>query len=176
MVNEQIVRFDREKICFESKLDFLVSGGCKGIFPVSIIEDEEGIRGFYKTFGYKKLSCLENIGAAEILTLLEKTVDAVEECEQYLIFPEEFIISTETAYVDSRFQRIKFTYIPSRREESRNIKLLNFIGELKKLTTDNGRLYLNMAEELFSVENLSRGKIKALFLRLREEIKLCDIM
>ena len=89
MLDKQVIRFESGKIPYKRKLDYLVCGGCKGIFPVSIVEDEDGIKGFYKTFGYKKISCLGEVGAAGILKLLEKTMDAVEECGQYLIFPEE---------------------------------------------------------------------------------------
>ena len=74
MLDKQVIRFESGKIPYKRKLDYLVCGGCKGIFPVSIVEDEDGIKGFYKTFGYKKISCLGEVGAAGILKLLEKTM------------------------------------------------------------------------------------------------------
>ena len=161
MLDKQVIRFESGKIPYKRKLDYLVCGGCKGIFPVSIVEDEDGIKGFYKTFGYKKISCLGEVGAAGILKLLEKTMDAVEECGQYLIFPEEFVINT---------------YMPSIRQDSLETKMLDYIEELKSITTENGRLYLNMAAELFSTEDISNKKIKAVLLKLRQEINLCNIM
>ena len=176
MLDKQVIRFESGKIPYKRKLDYLVCGGCKGIFPVSIVEDEDGIKGFYKTFGYKKISCLGEVGAAGILKLLEKTMDAVEEYGQYLIFPEEFVINTETAYVDSRFEKVRFTYMPSIRQDSLETKMLDYIEELKSITTENGRLYLNMAAELFSTEDISNKKIKAVLLKLRQEINLCNIM
>ena len=175
MLDKQVVRLERDKLSFKDQLDFLACGGCKGIFPVSITEDEEGIKGYYKTMGFRKLSSFEEVSAADVLTLLEKTMEAVEECGQYLIFPEEFVISTDTAYVDGRFKEVKFTYLPSTRGKGWNTKLIAFIEELKQITTDNGKLYLDMVRELFSIESLSRTKIKAALLKLRHEIKVCSI-
>ncbi len=100
----------------------------------------------------------------------------MEECGQYLIFPEEFVINAETAYVDSRFEKVRFTYMPSIRQDSLETKMLDYIEELKSITTENGRLYLNMAAELFSTEDISNKKIKAVLLKLRQEINLCNIM
>ena len=54
--------------------------------------------------------------------------------------------------------------------------MLDYIEELKSITTENGRLYLNMAAELFSTEDISNKKIKAVLLKLRQEINLCNIM
>lgn len=175
MLDKQVVRLEREKLPFEGKLDFLTCGGCGGIFPVSITEDEEGIKGFYKTSGFKRLSDLEEVGAAEVLTLLEKTIDAVEECGQYLIFPEEFVISSDTAYVDEKFRRIKFVYVPCHGEKSCGDKLIDFMEELKKITTDNGRLYLDMAKDLLSSGYVGSMRIRTAVLRLKHEIKICGI-
>ncbi len=176
MLDKQVVRLDRSKLSFEGQMDFLTCGGCGGLFPVSITEDASGIRGYYKTSGFRKLSSLGEVGASDVLLLLEKTIEAVEECGRYLIFPEEFVISTETAYVDGRFRKVKFTYVPSSGEKDLNVKLGGFIEELKQITTDNGKLYLNMLRELISVRNLNRMKIKAAMLKLRYEIKMCNIL
>lgn len=173
MIDKKIVRLDKEKLSFEGKLSFLTCGGCKGIFPVSIVGDGKEVNGFYDTSGYRRLSSLEEISASQAVTILEKTIDAVEECGQYLIFPEEFVINTDTAYVDSGFSAVKFTYVPSDCGDEWSVKLLSFIEEFKTITTDNGRAYLDMAGELFSNENPGRAKTKAMLLKLRHEIRFC---
>lgn len=175
MPDNQVIKFKNEEL-YREKLDCLVSGGCRGIFPVSIVEEEGAFKGFYKTSGYKKISMLKSVEAAETLMILEKTLDAVEECRQHLIFPEEFIISTDTAYTDGGFKTVKFTYMPGGREESFNVKISGFTESLKKITTENGRLYLDMMKELFSTENLSKTRLKAVIVKLRQEIKTCGII
>ena len=51
MLDRHIVNLDKEKLPFREKIAFLLNGGCKSIFPISIIEDSDGIKGFYKISG-----------------------------------------------------------------------------------------------------------------------------
>ena len=176
MLDRHIVNLDKEKLPFREKIAFLLNGGCKSIFPISIIEDSDGIKGFYKISSYKKLSGFEQMSAGDVLTVLEKTIDAIDECIQYLIFPEEFVIDTDTVYTDSSFKNVKFTYVPSKEDATESRKILKFIDELKDITTESGKLYLNMTGELFAVENLSRTNIRAMLMQMKREINICHIV
>lgn len=176
MIEKKMIIIDEERLGFEEKLETLLNGGCKGIFPISIIKDDEGLKGFYYTTGYSPLAVLEDVTALQVLTLLEKTMEAIEECRQYLIFPDEFVISTETVYASKDLQNVKFTYIPEESDESIGKKLKAFIGELKRITTENGILYLNMMEEIITMESLSLRGIKKLITQLKREINICDII
>ena len=97
MLNKVMIKFKEEQLGYEEKMDLLTEGICKGIFPISIIKNQEGITGFYYTSGYKRISDCGLLGADKILTVVEKTISAMEECNQYLIFPEEFIMDMNTA-------------------------------------------------------------------------------
>ena len=176
MIEKKMILIDEERLGFEEKLETLLNGGCKGIFPVSIIKDDEGLKGFYYTTGYIPLSVIEEASAFQILTLLEKTMEAIEMCKQYLIFPDEFVISTETVYTTKDYNEVKFTYIPEKIKNSASCKLIEFVKELKELTTENGKLYLNMLEEMIAVENLSFRGIKNMIIQLKREINICDII
>lgn len=70
--------------------------------------------GYYSTSGYIRLSDLHELTVSGILTVAEETVAAIQECGQYLIFPEEYVINTDTVYIREDFKQIKFTYIPDR--------------------------------------------------------------
>ncbi len=176
MFEKSMVLLDENEIGFQERIDLLLNGGCQGIFPISIIKDDEGVKGFYSTAGYKQLAKMDCVSAGEILTVVEKTIEALEECRQYLIFADEFCISTETAYMDKNFQRIKFTYIPSEAKKNFSQKMVIFLGELKDITTKNGRIYLEMLEEFLSIDNLNMIKFKAFLLQLKREINLCNIV
>ncbi len=176
MYDRVMIKFKEEQLAYKEKMDVLTEGGCKGIFPISIIKDARQITGFYVTAGYKRLSELDNLSAEKILTVVEKTVSAMEECNQYLIFPEEFIITLDTVYIKDNFERIKFTYVPDKSKSGASKKLTGFTAQLKKITTDSGKLYLDMLEQLFATENLSTLKIKALILQLKREVNLCHIV
>ena len=51
MLNKVMIKFKEEQLGYEEKMDLLTEGICKGIFPISIIKNQEGITGFYYTSG-----------------------------------------------------------------------------------------------------------------------------
>ena len=109
------------------------------------------------------------------MTVVEKTISAMEECNQYLIFPEEFIMDMNTVYIKEDFENIKFTYVPDKNRIGAKKKLATFINDLKRSTTENGRLYLDMLVQMFDTENLSVMRIKAFICQLKREVRLCEI-
>ncbi len=92
----------------------------------------------------------------------------MEECNQYLIFPEEFIMDMNTVYIKEDFENIKFTYVPDKNRIGAKKKLATFINDLKRSTTENGRLYLDMLVQMFDTENLSVMRIKAFICQLKK--------
>lgn len=175
MLDRVMIKFKEEQLGYGEKMDLLTKGTCKGIFPISIIKNREGITGFYYTSGYKRLADCRSLEADKILTIVEKTVSAMEECNQYLIFPEEFVMDMNTVYIEENFKDIKFTYVPDKNKVGAEKKLCRLIKDLKRVTTENGRLYLDMLGQMFDTENLSAVKIRAFVLQLKREVKLCEI-
>lgn len=175
MFDKVIVKFKEEQLSYEEKIDVLTDGVCKGILPISIMKKGSEITGFYSTAGYKRIAECKILEADKVLTVVEKTISAMEECNQYLIFPEEFVLDINTVYIKENFENIKFTYVPDRNRIKAEKKLSCFIRDLKSLTTDNGRLYLEMLGQMADTENLSITKMKAFVFQLKREVNLCEI-
>ena len=162
-------------ICIVTACLLYTSGGCKGILPLSIVRKKGGMIGYYSTSGYIRLSDLHELTVSGILTVAEETVAAIQECGQYLIFPEEYVINTDTVYIREDFKQIKFTYIPDRYSVSGRKKFSAFLEQLKDMTTENGRMYLDMLSQLSDTENLSLMKMKAFISRLKREAGIYGI-
>ena len=175
MFDKVMVKFKKKQLSYEEKIDVLTGGVCRGILPISIIKNGSEITGFYSTAGYRRIADCNGLEADKILTVVEKTISTMEECNQYLIFPEEFVLDINTVYIKENFEDIKFTYVPDRNKIKAEKKLANFIKDLKSLTTDNGKLYLDMLGQMVETENLSIIKIKAFVLQLKREVNLCGI-
>lgn len=169
MNNKIIVRFTEEQLMYEEKLNILTGATCKSIFPVSIIHKDKLITGYYCTSGYKRLSACSELTAECILSLMEKIITATEDCCQYLIFPEEYVINTNTTYVDFRYSSIKFTYVPDKDKISFTKKFKLLLKDLREITTDEGRLYLDMFSQLCDVENLSFSKVKLFIYKINQK-------
>ena len=55
--------------------DILTSGRCSLFFPAGFIQDEEKIKGIYRTEGYRKLSSLSTISTEDIFTIVLSILD-----------------------------------------------------------------------------------------------------
>ncbi len=174
MDDKVIIKISKNNLIYDEKIDILVEGVCRGIFPLSIVHKNDMLIACYNIAGYKRLSQFKNLSAESILTIIEKIIIAMEECCQYLIFPEEFIMNTNTIYVDEQLKTVKFTYIPDSDGEKIKNKFARLLNDLKITTTDNGRLYLEMLIQLCSVDNLSYKKLRLLVAKLSQEVKKYD--
>lgn len=175
MFDKVMIKFKEEQLRYEEKMDVLTDGVCKGIFPISIIKKGNELTGFYSTSGYMRVAECRGLEADKVLSVVEKTISAMEECNQYLIFPEEFVLDINTVYVKEDFEDIKFTYVPDKNKIKAQKKLNRFIRDLRALTTDNGRLYLDMLGQMSATENLSIMKMKTFVFQLEREVNLCGI-
>lgn len=175
MYDRVMIKFKEGDFEYEEKKEVLTEGRCKGIFPISLVDTGSEIKGYYSTSGYIRLSCCKNLSAEKVLTIVEKAVSAIEECGQYLIFPEEFIMNLDTVYIKEDFEEAKFTYIPDKSKTGGLTKIVGFIHDLKKIATDNGKLYLDMLKDLFATERVSFVRIQAFIIQLKREVKLCNI-
>lgn len=173
-MNRVTVSLNREYV--ESfKMDVLAAGACGSIFPLSIIKEKKFTKCIYNTEGYIKVSALANIPAKEILTIAEKVLNLVENCQNYLLFPEEYILSSETIYIRDDYKDIKITYIPiDKKERQRNV-LSYFIRSLRNSTTENGRTYLETLANLLDCEELKTERIIGFIEKLKQEINICGI-
>lgn len=170
MVKKVLVRMKEEDLLYEEKLEILSGNVCKSIFPISIIKERDNISGYYDTSGFRKLSSFQELSAENTLTVLELLANAMEECKDYLIFPEEYILNLDTVYIDRYFSTVKFTYIPDARKVSVKKKILYFICELKKIASENGRMYLEILYQLFDTDNIYALKIKLFISELKREV------
>ena len=156
---------------YKEKIQLLTENVCKNIFPISLLHRDNLITGYYNTSGYKRLSSCNQLTAVRLLEIIEKIILAIEECCQYLIFPEEYIINTNTIYVDEKYESIKFTYIYDKNYENVKNKFCRLLNSLKEITTEDGKIYLDALMEISSVENVSYRKLRLLVSKLSQEAK-----
>lgn len=171
MNNKVLVRFSRDDLMYGEKIDILLSDKCKSIFPMNIVHKDDGITGYYDTLGYKRVSDFEELTVKYALIVAKKVIEAVEDCYQYLLFPDEYVINPNTAYVDHNIDTVKFTFIPDRCSESFNSKYIGFLRCLKGLTTENGCMHLEAIIKYCGSKTISFNKIKYIISRLLQEVE-----
>lgn len=161
---------------YPEKAGKLVSGCCEAILPMSMIHNGESKIGIYNTDGYKQLSSMENINASEILLLAKKVLIMRDICSDYLFFPEEYILSTETVYLSEDNDNVKLTYIPICDRISGDKSMIYFLRQLMRHTTENGQQYLETLLRFFLCENMREEQTIGFIEKLRYEIYTCGII
>ena len=175
MNNRIYVTIEAFQLPYEGKLDSLLHGRCQAFLPVSLIRKEEKLRLCAQTDGYRRLSSLNLLKAAELLEILSKVIRNMKSCRDFLYYPEDYVLSPDTIYQAKRGEQIRFLYVPSDRKISESKALKNLCHRLKSLTTENGVMYLETLEQLFSVEGLNEIRVQAFLNELLTEIYICGI-
>ena len=175
MSNVVRVDFRGDSGLFPWKKDVLLSGECSGVLPLGIIETGEGVRGFYRTEGFVRLSDLAEVKASDILTISERVLECVEICRDCLIFPGEYVLSTDTIYVTKNLKEARIAYIPLKRYVSEEGALSSLIYSMKGITTENGRTYLDTLGAMLECSHIKLRTVTGFIEELKEEIRLCGI-
>ena len=174
-MNKVSIRLKNGTVDYTQKTEVLLAGSCDAFFPMSIIRDKKTTRGIFDTSGFRKLSDLEGLSASQVLSLAEDVLLLIEKCEDYLFFPEEYILSAETVYINEESKQLKITYIPNERNLNFSKSLACFFHQLKSATTENGRVYLDTLGALLSCEKLCTERVIGFIEKLKQEIYLCGI-
>ena len=161
---------------FPWKREVLLSGSCRGVLPLGIIETEDGLCGYYRTEGFVRMSGLAGVKAGDILTVAERVLECLEVCRDCLIFPGEYVLSPDTIYVTADFNEARLVYIPLERYISEEGAISSLIYAMKGLTTENGMTYLDTLGAMLECTNLRLRRVIGFIEELKEEIKLCGIV
>ena len=175
MKNTVSVDLKKEEDFYSLGLDMLTSSACKAILPMNVIKGKNFMRGIYDTSGYCRLADLHQIDAASMLTIVERVLELLDQCREYLIFSDEIVLTPETLYVSEGFHTVRLTYIPEKQNHSEKTKLGYLLSRLERQTTENGKMYLETVSQLLSCGNLRTERVISFLEELKQEIRLCEI-
>ncbi len=164
-----------KKQLYANKAEKLKYGICGEILPLSVIKSKRMLKGIYHTEGYRKLSAFGEMNAAETLTVIEGVLVMTEKLKDHLFFPEEYILSPDTVYADEKKQEYRITYIPAGQEQKAERVISCFIGEMKRYTTPDGKLYLDALKNITACGDLKTERMLGFIENLKREIRVCGI-
>lgn len=175
MNNTIMVNLDESRFAYRKKYETVISGICPVILPLNIVKCGDCTRGMYRTEGFVRLSSLSGVSAARILTVAERIIEFTEICRDYLLFPEEYVLTADTVYISEDFRTVKLAYIPVRPCCSEKKVMAGLIHSLRSITTENGRMYLDTLTTMLECSNLKVSKVTGFIEHLKQEINLCGI-
>ncbi len=175
MKNNIAVKLNKDVLPFIEREEILLSGICPYILPINKLKTDEGEFFVYSTENYIPLSELENLRALEGIKILENMIDMVASLEDYLLNLEGSIISVDNIFVSENLNDMKIAYIPIKSEESIKEILKSFIHQLKRITTESGKNYMEKILIELEKRKYNRRLLKNYILILKQEINLYEV-
>ena len=130
---------------------------------MSVVDDEEKRIALYFTEGLIRV-CDSEFSPVNVLELTGRILVMLEELKDYLIQPEEIVLSTGLIFVDQDMRKTRICPVLKNEVKDDTYDLLL---SLKELTDEMGRAYLDVFTEAFRTKNYSTVG----FLSLIEDLK-----
>lgn len=162
------VVFDRRALSFPAALECLAAEKCRGFFPAEIITEGNRVEAWFHVEGWHRLKDEELISPVQVLLLAKSVLLAVDECRDWLWFPEDYVLSLDTVFTDGK-GHVRFLCIPERSKLSEYRRMENFLRALEKKTSGKGAGYLEECIGLLKEKPLHTRRLIASLDQILEE-------
>ncbi|MBR6473120.1 MAG: hypothetical protein IKS99_05285 [Firmicutes bacterium] len=147
----------------------MLSGSMKCVLPLSVVNEEGRVIGVYDLSDTFEVSG-SSFGAVGILELTERIVKMLEELKDNLIRPEEVVLNKEVLFIDMSERETRLCLIPEISPElSEKENVARLLCELKTLTDDKGRAYMDCFIGEYLNKRHGTGRLLYLLEKLKRE-------
>ena len=174
-MNELMTVSFRKEICNLRKRNMIISGKCSALLPANIVGSTEYYRIIYNTSGYRKLSYYREIGAFDILDIAGKILACIDYLKDYLIFPEEYLLTPDFIFISEEFRKLRIAYAPTQKESSETAAISYCIFSLRKIADRSGKMYLETLGNILESGNFKLSGVLSSIDEMKREIKLYGI-
>ena len=156
--------------CLNERIrDVMLSGRINAILPMSSVEEEGRTLAVYSI--EDKICVAEgSFSPANVLELTGRIIKMLEELEDILIRPEDIVLSAKVIFIDPEIRKTRICVIPVKseiRNSKENVSYL--LEELKELTDDRGKAYLDIFIKKYNSTNLKVDRQMAFIEELKKE-------
>ena len=164
---DELLRADITKV-EPAVRDVMLSGRINALMPVSCMKDEEGITGVYSTDNMIPVR-EGRFSAKSVLELMGRILRMTEELKDYLLFPEDMVFSADVIYIDPYQRATRICVIPDSDEINEKERVSYLLNDLKKLTDERGKAYLDVLIKDYGTKRFSTPGILAFIEDLKRE-------
>ena len=175
MKEKRVVTVAKERFSYSGKISLLAASACPGIFPAEVVEENGILRIYYDTRGWRQLNDWNTLSAVDVLVMVKAVLQNIETLKTWLFFPEEYILSGQTAYFSPDGSLARFLYIPDGQAVSGMCRMECFLHGMKEKTTENGIMYLETLRNFLNIDLLDTGRTLAFLDSLLTEARICGI-
>ncbi len=149
--------------------DMMLSGRINAILPMSVIDEGGRVLGIYSTAD--KVCISEGrFSPVNVLELTGRIMKMTEELMDILIYPNEIVFSGKVIFIDPMLRMTRICVIPHRKSETDPKESVSYLlEEIKDLTDERGKAYMDIVIERLRNGNLSIDRIMGLIEELKRE-------
>ena len=156
--------------CLNKRIrDVMLSGRINAVLPMSSVEEEGRILG---VFSIENRICITEgfYSPSNVLELIGRILKMIEELKDILIRPEDIVLTGKVIFIDPEIRRTRICVIPQQ-SDVRNSKdsVSYLLEELKELTDERGRAYLDVFIKKYNSSRLNTDKLMELIEELKKE-------
>lgn len=149
--------------------DVMLSGRIKAVLPMSSVEEGGRTVGVYSIENLISVS-EGSFSPSNVLELTGRILKMIEELENILIRPKDIILSLDNIFIDPEIRMTRICLIPKKSEtESSKESVSYLLEELKELTNERGRAYLDIFIKRYISTNLNVERQLAFIEELKKE-------
>ncbi len=149
--------------------DVMLSGRISAVLPMSSVEENGRIVAVYSI---DNQICISegSFSPSNVLELTGRILKMIDELEDILIRPEDIILSVKVIFIDPEIRKTRICVIPqkSRARESKEC-VSCLLENLKELTDDRGKAYLDIFIKKYESSNLNIERQMAFLEELKKE-------
>lgn len=175
MNGQRIISIGQRRSGYDHKMNIIRNHECPAVFPANVIGTaDRNTMLVYDTSGYVSLSQLRGVPVRQTMELFIAALRVMEVMKDYLLLPGSYLLSRDTLFTGENLKGMKIIYVPCK-PFSQKTSFIHLCNSLKEITTENGKLYLEMtSERILSTE----PGIHALITYVNElirEVRMCGI-
>ena len=149
-------------------LEIMVTGQIRALLPLSVIREQDRVTGIYSAEGYIPVSDC-SFSPVNALELAGRIFSMLDELKDNLLFPDEMILNDKILFIDTGMRKTRICMIPDNSDRSEKENVSYLLNDLKKLTDERGKAYLDVLIKDYGTKRFSTPGILAFIEDLKRE-------
>lgn len=149
--------------------DVMLSGRINAVLPMSSFEEDGRILGVFST---ENRICIADgfYSPVNVLELTERIIKMIEELEDILIRPEDIVLNDKVVFIDPDIRKTRICIIPDQSAKRSGKESVSYLlEELKELTDERGRAYLDIFIKKYNRTHFSTDRLVEFIEELKKE-------
>ena len=151
-------------------------GTLKGFLPVSFIQTDRGCVGVYQMEKYVRAKSMPDTTIDILLHVIDRLLHLMEKMERNYVFPEDYLLTEETVYVDFENKEVRLIYMENQDKLSGKTQLCYLLAQWEDIASAEGAGYLRGLRSYLEEHQVGYRSAIHHVETLRHEVDVCGVL